>query len=181
MSNRLDLSLHLTMLNCRSQYSLATVGDTFSQDGFTPAKFRSNCDLAQTLSFAGQQTGCVVLVDHDQWHTKPTSRFCNQSALLRIFDRMKTGTDIKANLVTTRMQIDDDMDLRPDMIANERSNPVRDPCQRRLLTRAIDKGTIQINAICFDAVTSPRSECFDIQNGDDDDPSGHCFKTDLTE
>lgn len=53
VSDRFDATGHLPMMDCGSKNSLPRVGNSFSQDRFTPAQLRTDSNFPQSFGLAG--------------------------------------------------------------------------------------------------------------------------------
>lgn len=101
IANGFDLAVHQAIVNRGCKHALSTIADSFGVDGFAPAEFRSDGDLAQPFSFAGKQPGCLILVDHQRRSTEPSGRLLDFLPQNRIVDGVKISADGKSRYVAT--------------------------------------------------------------------------------
>ena len=171
----------MAVIDGRGEYTLSGIRHTLTQHGLAPAKFCAHGDLAESFGFAGQEARRVVLVDHDHRHTEPPRRLGREPCLLGVVNRMEARADVEAHHRSSRMEVDDDMNLWPDVVAYKRRQTVCDPCQRRLLPGTINERAVQVHSVGFHAVACSRPKRFNVQHGNDDDPTGHGGDVNLTQ
>ncbi len=64
VSDRLDLAAQLTVMNGGGQHALPRIAHAFRVHRLAPAKLRADGDFSQPLGFAGQETGGLILINH---------------------------------------------------------------------------------------------------------------------
>ena len=77
------------------------------------------------------------------------------------------------------MQVDDNVHSRPDVLPDERGDPVSDSRKRGLYPSSINEGSIQIDPVVRAAFTSSRSERRWVQHRDENDSPQYVLHIDF--
>ena len=78
---------------------------------------------------------------------EPAGGLLDLPALFGVVQRMEAGAQGEAGHVAAGVQVEHDMHARPDVLADEGRDPVRDPRQGRRLAGALDEGAVQVHAV----------------------------------
>ena len=119
---------------------------TLRVDRASPAQLGSDRDFASSLGLAHQKPRRLILINHQQRHAEPACRVLNSVCLLAVIERVKVRTKCEPCHVAARMQVENHVHPRPDIVANKRGDAVRDAGER-LSALAFDESSIQIHAI----------------------------------
>nr|WP_207633238.1 hypothetical protein [Devosia aurantiaca] len=103
------------------------------------------------------------------------------AALHGIIDGMKTRARGEPADIAAGMQIDDDMNMRPDGLPHEAGNAVGDAAQGRRGACTIDKGPVEIGAVIEGGIARPRTESGGVEHRDKNDTPGDLADVDLAQ
>ncbi len=178
---RSDFAAELAVVDGGGEHAVPRAAHALGIDGAAPAELGADGDLAEALGFGREQAGRQILVSHNERRAEPAGGFLGEAGQLGIVERVETGAERKARDVAAGVQVDDNVDTRPDVIAHERRDAVRDAVERRGFSGAVDEGAVEVHAVLGDGLARVALEGGRVEDRDKNDAAAHILGADFAE